>query len=154
MLPVLHGHSLVGVLTSDNIEEWLLVRSAFGSTPVTRRSEYPRGIGLASRVSREVPPWTMPRVVGYAHSAEIETNSALLTMQMANGDPSTWQTSVALEPNFVANATWAVCRGLGKNIDGLPILSTAVRRSSPERPLRSDRIASPSDRRRSPRSKA
>jgi len=28
MLPVLHGHSLVGVLTSDNIEEWLLVRSA------------------------------------------------------------------------------------------------------------------------------
>jgi predicted transcriptional regulator len=28
MLPVLHGHSLVGVLTSDNIEEWLMVRSA------------------------------------------------------------------------------------------------------------------------------
>lgn len=28
MLPVLHGHSLVGVLTSDNIEEWLTVRSA------------------------------------------------------------------------------------------------------------------------------
>ena len=28
MLPVLHGHRLVGVLTSDNIEEWLLVRSA------------------------------------------------------------------------------------------------------------------------------
>lgn len=28
MLPVLHGHSLVGVLTSDNIEEWLMLRSA------------------------------------------------------------------------------------------------------------------------------
>lgn len=28
MLPVLQGHSLVGVLTSDNIEEWLMVRSA------------------------------------------------------------------------------------------------------------------------------
>lgn len=28
MLPVLHGRSLVGVLTSDNIEEWLMVRSA------------------------------------------------------------------------------------------------------------------------------
>jgi Zn-dependent protease/predicted transcriptional regulator len=28
MLPVLHGHSLVGVLTSDNIEEWLMVRAA------------------------------------------------------------------------------------------------------------------------------
>ena len=28
MLPVLHGHSLVGVLTRDNIEEWLMVRSA------------------------------------------------------------------------------------------------------------------------------
>ena len=43
MLPVLHGHSLVGVLTSDNIEEWLMVRSALRSTPVTRRREYPRG---------------------------------------------------------------------------------------------------------------
>jgi Zn-dependent protease len=28
MLPVLHGHELVGVLTTDNIEEWLLVRAA------------------------------------------------------------------------------------------------------------------------------
>ena len=28
MLPVLHGHSLVGVLTTDNVEEWLMVRSA------------------------------------------------------------------------------------------------------------------------------
>jgi predicted transcriptional regulator len=28
MLPVLRGHCLVGVLTSDNIEEWLVVRAA------------------------------------------------------------------------------------------------------------------------------
>jgi hypothetical protein len=33
MLPVLRDHSLVGVLTSDNIEEWLAVRAALRENP-------------------------------------------------------------------------------------------------------------------------
>ncbi len=39
MLPVLHGHSLVGVLTSDNIEEWLLVRAALRQHPSDATAE-------------------------------------------------------------------------------------------------------------------
>ena len=33
MLPVVHGGDLVGVLTADNIEEWLMVRSALQRQP-------------------------------------------------------------------------------------------------------------------------
>ena len=48
MLPVLHGHSLVGVLTTDNIEEWLMVRSALLPRADVRGS---RGIPHRTRIA-------------------------------------------------------------------------------------------------------
>jgi predicted transcriptional regulator len=47
MLPVLAGHSLVGVLTTDNIEEWLVVRSALRQH--------------SGDAAAEDAPWTMRR---------------------------------------------------------------------------------------------
>jgi Zn-dependent protease len=41
MLPVLRGHSLIGVLTADNIEEWLLVRAALRQQPRDAAAEAP-----------------------------------------------------------------------------------------------------------------
>jgi hypothetical protein len=42
MLPVVHGRDLIGVLTADNIEEWLMVRSALQRHSGPDRTTLPR----------------------------------------------------------------------------------------------------------------